>query len=542
MMLLTADNVNETDWTRCTPEHGSLFVVGDPKQSIYRFRRADVVVYETVKGILCGPGNPPAHLFTSFRSAPELISWVNNRFTGPFGELSSPYSPDYVALKPGPGSGRAELTGIERLDSLGHLSNKELIHGFETVTIASDIRSHLDAGRTVPGSGGVGPVPCRPGDFMVVTAYTHQLGLYGSALQEMGIPHQVTGGSGLSAPPGLGMLAACVKAVLYTEDPVALLAVLRGGLFGLTDQELYEYALAGGSFNYRKPVPEGMGEATAGKFTRIFSILAGFRSMLAVMSPVAAISSMAEELGLIAGAAAGENGNLMAGSLLKALELLRGDLRDRWSPEDLLTYLQQLATGEEKHDGITAVPPAEQPARVMNLHKVKGLEAPVVYLADPTGQSDREPSIHINRAGSEVTGYMKVLGPSRGFMPRVLLARPLDWEELVAEEKKFADAEELPYADGRSQLVTCRIAPHHFPRIDRFVAESFRVLKPGGLFGLVDNIVPDGEAGDYVNAFEKLRDPSHGRCLTLAEWLAELKKAGFVIQHQIGRASCRERV
>jgi ATP-dependent helicase/nuclease subunit A len=446
MMLLTADNVNETDWTRCTPEPGSLFVVGDPKQSIYRFRRADVVVYETVKGILCGPGNPPAHLFTSFRSAPELISWVNDRFTGPFGELSSPYSPDYVALKPGPGSERAELTGIERLDSLSHLSNKELIHDFETGAIASDIRSHLDAGRTVPGSGGPagpGPVPCRPGDFMVVTAYTHQLGLYGSALQEMGIPHQVTGGSGLSAPPELGMLAACFKAVLYPEDSVALLAVLRGGLFGLTDQELYEYALAGGTFNYRKPVPEGLCEGTAESFTGIYGALARFRSMLAVMSPVAAISSMAEELGLIASAAAGENGNLMAGSLLKALELLRGDLRDRWSPEDLLTYLQQLANGEEKHDGVTAVPPAEKPARVMNLHKVKGLEAPVVYLADPTGNSDREPSIHINRSGKEVTGYMKVLGPSRGFMPRDLLARPLDWEELAAEEQKFADAEEL---------------------------------------------------------------------------------------------------
>jgi len=359
MMLLTADNVNETDWTQCTPEPGSLFVVGDPKQSIYRFRRADVVVYETVKGILCGPGNPPAHLFTSFRSAPELISWVNGRFTDPFGELSSPYSPDYVHLQPGPDSERAELTGIERLDSQGHLSNKELIHDFETGAIARDIRSHLDAGRTVPG-----PVPCRPGDFMVVTAYTHQLGLYGSALQEMGIPHQVTGGSGLSAPPELGMLAACFKAVLYPEDSVALLAVLRGGLFGLNDQELYEYALAGGSFNYRKPMPEGLGEGTAGRFTRIYAVLARFRSMLAIMSPVAAISAMAEELGLIASAAAGENGNLMAGSLLKALELLRGDLRDRWSPEDLLDYLQQLATGEEKHDGVTAVPPAEKPARV----------------------------------------------------------------------------------------------------------------------------------------------------------------------------------
>jgi len=113
------------------------------------------------------------------------------------------------------------------------------------------------------------------------------------------------------------------------------------------------------------------------------------------------------------------------------------------------------------------------------------------------------------------------------------LAQKLAAERGVANlATEIADAEELPYADGRFDLITCRIAPHHFPHIDRFVAESFRVLKPGGLFGLVDNIVPEGEAGDYVNAFEKLRDPSHGRCLTLAEWLAQLEKAGFVIQHQ----------
>ncbi|UCF30956.1 MAG: UvrD-helicase domain-containing protein [bacterium] len=446
MLLLTADDVNETDWTRCRPVPGSLFVVGDPKQSIYRFRRADIVVYETVKEILCGPDNPPVHLSTSFRSTPELIRWVNDRFSGPFGELTRPYSPGYVPLQPGPETDTADLTGIERSDNLRHLSNRELIHAFEPGLIARDVRARLTGGQTVPRK--EGPSPCCPGDFMVVTAYTHQLGLYGAALQEMGIPHQVTGGSGLSTPPELGMLAACFKAVLFPEDPVALLAVLRGGLFGLTDQQLYDYALAGGTFNYREGVPEVLGEGTGGIYREIFDLLTGFRERLGAMPPVAVLSAMTEELGLAASAAAGENGDLMAGSLLKALELLRGDLRDRWSPEDLLDYLHQLASGEEKHDGITAVSPAEEPVRVMNLHKVKGLEAPVVYLADPTGQSDREPLIHIdrshgNRSSDEIAGYMKVLGPTRGFMPGEVLARPLDWEHLAAEEKRFADAEEL---------------------------------------------------------------------------------------------------
>ncbi len=119
----------------------------------------------------------------------------------------------------------------------------------------------------------------------------------------------------------------------------------------------------------------------------------------------------------------------------------------------------------------------------------------------------------------------------------------------LAEEKSIdnvrfrtADAEDLPYEDGQFDLVTCRIAPHHFPRIDRFLAESYRVLKSGGLLAVVDNIVPGGkgesdeseamdlaEAGDYVNQFEKLRDPSHGRCLSIQEWLNAFETAGFTL-------------
>ncbi|MCC6454127.1 MAG: methyltransferase domain-containing protein [Caldilineaceae bacterium] len=97
-----------------------------------------------------------------------------------------------------------------------------------------------------------------------------------------------------------------------------------------------------------------------------------------------------------------------------------------------------------------------------------------------------------------------------------------------------ADAEELPYGDASFDLVTCRIAPHHFPHIDRFVSEAVRVLRPNGLLAVVDNVVPnDPPAGDYINAFEKLRDPSHGRALSVEEWLAAFEQAGLtVILHE----------
>ncbi len=90
-----------------------------------------------------------------------------------------------------------------------------------------------------------------------------------------------------------------------------------------------------------------------------------------------------------------------------------------------------------------------------------------------------------------------------------------------------ADAEALPYPDASFDLVTCRIAPHHFADVDRFVGEAARVLRPGGVLAIADNIVPAGPGGDYVNALEKLRDPSHARCLCLDEWLGTLAGAGL---------------
>ncbi|MBX3058590.1 MAG: class I SAM-dependent methyltransferase [Anaerolineae bacterium] len=96
---------------------------------------------------------------------------------------------------------------------------------------------------------------------------------------------------------------------------------------------------------------------------------------------------------------------------------------------------------------------------------------------------------------------------------------------------EYAEAEALPYGDGRFHLVNCRIAAHHFADVARFMAEAARVLRPGGLLAVVDNVVPAGPSGDFVNAFEKLRDLSHGRCLSLAEWQQAYTAAGLALTH-----------
>lgn len=96
----------------------------------------------------------------------------------------------------------------------------------------------------------------------------------------------------------------------------------------------------------------------------------------------------------------------------------------------------------------------------------------------------------------------------------------------------YAKAEALPFEDESFDLVTCRIAPHHFDSIPEFLGEVHRTLKPGGVFALVDNVVPPGAVGDYVNAFERLRDPSHLRAWTMDEWREALEKARLQKVHE----------
>jgi SAM-dependent methyltransferase len=101
----------------------------------------------------------------------------------------------------------------------------------------------------------------------------------------------------------------------------------------------------------------------------------------------------------------------------------------------------------------------------------------------------------------------------------------------------------LPFPGARFDLVACRLAAHHFADPAMFVREAWRVLAPGGTLALVGNVSPDpailplwDEAGlrdcaIAYKAFEKLRDPSHGRCLGLAEWTRLLGNTGFKLTH-----------
>ncbi|MCM3664159.1 class I SAM-dependent methyltransferase [Mesobacillus subterraneus] len=94
------------------------------------------------------------------------------------------------------------------------------------------------------------------------------------------------------------------------------------------------------------------------------------------------------------------------------------------------------------------------------------------------------------------------------------------------------DAEKTPFPNESFEVVTCRIAAHHFPDVDRFISEVFRVLNPGGLFVLVDTVAPEKDEYDqFYNTIEKKRDPSHFRAYKKSEWISKIENAGLYMEN-----------
>ncbi len=459
VFLLASSDVHEKDWRRCVPRPGSLFLVGDPKQSIYRFRRADISTYNEVKSLLSEHGGLVVNLHANFRSVPTLLQWVNDVFSpreGPglpeedpirFPAVETETSPAYVGLVPARISQGSEFfQGVFRLTVPGDLERKEDSLAYEAERIARFINAACQGAIKLPRTpeeltAGYDVNP-RPSDFLILTYETGDLEIYAEKLREYGVPHQVTGGEALNCVPELEMLYLCLRAVLKPEDQVALVALLRSELFGFSDSELYTYKKQGGVFSFRAPVPDVLPGDLADRFRITYQKLVNYRRWLLSMPHAAALERIASDLGLFASASLRPGGSIQAGGLAKALELLRQARADILTTSQLLEFLERLVKSEEKHDGVPALSEEPPSVRVMNLHKAKGLEAAVVFLADPYGDF-RHPAIrHIDRSSDRIRGYMAVYRDHEAGGGK-LLACPWNWESLACREEEFLKAEKL---------------------------------------------------------------------------------------------------
>ncbi len=429
MLLLTATDPQEQDWTRCRPRKGSLFVVGDPKQSIYRFRRADIVTYNRVKTIIQQSGGKLISLSANFRTIPSVLTWVNDVFAQHFPSKANEYAPQYIDLLPGKNEPHAkEDNPIQKIEIPNEHKKNDDILLHESSLIADTILHQIQHHQR------------QPGDFMIITRNTKNLSLYAQQLQERKIPHRVSGGTSLNDIRQLRELHTCLLALTQPDNPVYLVAVLRGSLFGLSDPQLFEFKQAGGAFHYHYELPTDLSAETREQFSYAFACLKRYNRWLHHYPPISAIQKIMDNLGLTAQAVLEPGGNEKTGGLLKALEVLRDLQKSFWSLEDLLTHLDEMITQEIKYDTLPALPQEDSHVQIMNLHKAKGLEAPVVFLADPTGDFDHGVDTHIDRTGSTSTGYLCVTA-QRGYHPKPI-AQPLAWQKIEPIEKQFLEAED----------------------------------------------------------------------------------------------------
>ena len=449
MLLLAADDPDQSDWRKCRPAPGALFVVGDPKQSIYRFRRADISTYNQVRDIIDANGGKIETLSTNFRSLPGILDWVNGLFSQHFEE--SPYSPRYVAFD----AGRAAPPEAEQgpcvlrwLPSPEAKRSDEILDE-EAQAIARTIRHELDTGAPVARTEkqraqGVSPA-ARPSDYLIITWKSSLLARLGQALQDVGVPCQITGSGALQDIAPLALLGRWLRAALAPHNPVALVALLRSPLAGVDDQTLYRFHQAGGQFHYGRPLPGGLDPETEQTLGPLFGQLARHARWLRTLPPASALEMIVEDLGLMALAAAQADGPSTAGGLNKALELLRAHWAETGSIHAMMERLEAILAPEgrqDRYDGLPARPDGPEAVRIMNLHKVKGLEAPVVFLAAPAGMLQKPMiSEHIDRSADGVSrGYLAIQESTGDFTAR-LLACPAGWPALQEEEGLYLAAE-----------------------------------------------------------------------------------------------------
>jgi ATP-dependent helicase/nuclease subunit A len=447
MLLLTADDITERDWLKCRPAAGSLFVVGDPKQSIYRFRRADILTYSRVRSIIEDVGGQVVPLTANFRSARPVIEWINACFSTLFPAQANDQSPADRPLDVGRLDDVSDDSGVQRLLIPGSVRRNDDAAEYEADQIARFIRRAVDEEWPVPRSEsdrqhGL-PDHAQPGDFLLVTKSKSRLSIYARKLQQYGLPHVVTGGGVLNSVPELELLSLCVTSVARHDDPVALVAVLRSELFGIADTTLYEFRRHGGRFSYFSDIPDQLTGDEADQIADAFERLQLYASWLRQMPAAAAIEKVASHLGLVARACAVEEGDAHAGSLLKAIEVLRAS-ESGLTVGDSIDRLARLAEGAENHDGMPVRSSSDLPVRVMNLHQCKGLEAPFVFLVDPSGERSHDVEIHIDRAADHPRGYVAIYGRKRNQWKKgapPLLAQPPGWDQLAQDEQRFLDAE-----------------------------------------------------------------------------------------------------
>ena len=436
LLLLASDPAMDESagpqWRRAVPRAGALFVVGDPKQSIYRFRRADMSIYNQVKRRF-GEFGAVLELYANFRSGPPVERLVDDVFAGRFPGVASEYQAAFSPLRVQKPPGEKHRVAWYPVLKPGRRPREEEIVAQDAVRVASWIEERVRDGQR------------KPGDFLILTRKKRHLMAYARAIEARNVAVQVTG-AGVGIEVELSELRVLLEALADPGDPTLTIAALAGLFFGIDFDRIADWLL---------PAPVDSADVVAAEHRSLDftsppadtgDVADALRTlhelwMLAATQPAdVVVATIVDRFGLLPWAAAGELGDSRAGALLYVLETVRhAALQGDASLGGALTAIDAALSTEEAEAPLE--PGRSDAVRVMNLHQAKGLEAEVVVLAAPIGEWNPAPTLHVTRPDQGEPQGRIVVAEKRWRFNDTILACPADWSAHAAEEQRFVDAE-----------------------------------------------------------------------------------------------------
>lgn len=233
------------EWTEADLTPGKLCVVGDPKQSIYRFRRADIAVYEAVQEAMARNGGRRVTLSRNFRSCPDILGLVNAHFLQSM-VAAQGIQPEYVPL-----IAHRDLPGPSVRHMGGPMPDvkQDEVWTAEAAAVAQAVQQ-IEGKWSVHDSGM--ERVARLGDICVLIPTRTNIRRLERAFEDMDIPYRLESGALILATQDVRELVACLRAIDDPSDEVALVAALRSPAYGCSDSELFLWAQSGGRFDYSR--------------------------------------------------------------------------------------------------------------------------------------------------------------------------------------------------------------------------------------------------------------------------------------------------
>lgn len=388
LILIAADDPAQEDWRRTRPLPGKLFVVGDPKQSIYRFRRADIALYEDVKALLLASGAQLVHLTTSFRSVPALQQAVNGGFAP---RMTGGAQAAYVPLDPyrEPLPGQPAVIALPAPNIYGKYGKitKERIRESTPEAVAAFVDWLVrESGWKVSGRGMEAvPVEARHVCFLLKQMRSFGDDLtrpYVRALEARRIPHVLVGGRSYHARDEVLAMRTAAQAIEWPDDELSVFAALRGPLFALGDDSLLLWREKQGRMHPLRRVPAEL-SAQEQEVAEALAVL-GELHLKRNRRPIAeTLSRLLDRTRAHAGIALRQAGEQALGNVLRVLELARRF--ETAGASSFRAFVDRLAAEAERGEAAEApvVEEGTEGVRIMSVHRAKGLEFPVVVLCDP---------------------------------------------------------------------------------------------------------------------------------------------------------------